>query len=109
MPYSVDLKIRVLQFVEQGGGISKAAKLYLVGRATIYRWLGQTNLEPIKVKRRQRKLDWEALRQDVQDNPDARLIDRANKFGVKVSSIWYALKQMQITRKKTPEVQRTPT
>ncbi|NJL97567.1 MAG: helix-turn-helix domain-containing protein, partial [Synechococcaceae cyanobacterium SM2_3_2] len=42
MPYSVDLKIRVLQFVEQGGGISNAAKLYQVGRATIYRWLGQT-------------------------------------------------------------------
>ncbi|NJL97741.1 MAG: hypothetical protein HC818_04035 [Synechococcaceae cyanobacterium RM1_1_27] len=41
----------------------------------------------IKIKRRQRKLDWEALRQDVQDNSDARLIDRANKFGVKVSSI----------------------
>ncbi|NJL98405.1 MAG: hypothetical protein HC924_06075 [Synechococcaceae cyanobacterium SM2_3_2] len=62
MPYSVDLKIRVLQFVQQGGSISKAAQLYQVGRTTIFRWLAQTNLEPIKVKRRQRKLDWEALR-----------------------------------------------
>jgi transposase len=61
MPNSVDLKIRVLQFVEQGGGISRAAKYYQVGRATIYCWLGQTNLEPIKLKCRQRKPDWGAL------------------------------------------------
>ncbi|NJL97369.1 MAG: hypothetical protein HC924_00300 [Synechococcaceae cyanobacterium SM2_3_2] len=93
--------------MEQGGGISNAAQLYQMGRATIYRWLAQPNLEPIKVKRRQRKLDWEALRQDVLDHPDARLIDRANKFGVKVSSIWYALKEMKITRKKTSQLQRT--
>ncbi|NJL97740.1 MAG: hypothetical protein HC818_04030 [Synechococcaceae cyanobacterium RM1_1_27] len=42
MPNSVDLKIRVLNFVEKGGSISTAAQLYQVGRTTIYPWLGQT-------------------------------------------------------------------
>lgn len=100
MPYSEDMKKQVIQFVEHGGGISKAAKLFNVGRASIYRWLGQSDLKPVKVKRRQRKLDWEALKKDIQEHPDDKLADRAKKFGVKISSIWYALKQMRITRKK---------
>jgi putative transposase len=36
----------------------------------------------------------------VKENPDARLIDRAKKFGVRPSAISYALKEMKITRKK---------
>ena len=74
--------------------------LYKVGRATIYRWLNRPELAATKVSRRKRKLDWEALRRDVEENPDLRLIDRAETFGVRVSAIWYALKQMKITRKK---------
>lgn len=41
MPYSLDLRTRVVEWVEQGGSISKAAKLYQVGRATIYRWMSR--------------------------------------------------------------------
>jgi len=51
-------------------------------------------------KRRQRKLDWQDLEKDVKENPEARLIDRAQKFGVRPSAISYALKEMKITRKK---------
>ncbi|MFM2026322.1 MAG: hypothetical protein RLZZ339_1037, partial [Cyanobacteriota bacterium] len=39
---------------------------------------------------RQRKLDWKALSKDVQENPEARLRDRAEKFGVRPSAICYA-------------------
>ncbi len=34
------------------------------------------------------------------ENPDARLIDRAKKFNVGINTIFYALKKMNITRKK---------
>jgi putative transposase len=57
-------------------------------------------LEATKVKHRQRKLDWKALSKDVQENPEARLRDRAEKFGVRPSAICYALKKMKVTRKK---------
>lgn len=100
MPYSVDLRKRVLNFVEQGGSISKAAQIYQVGRATIYRWLSRDDLTPTRVKRRNRKLDWEALRKDVEQNPDTKLSERAKKFGVRTNAIFYALKEMKITRKK---------
>lgn len=100
MPYSLDLRKRVLEFVDKGGTISEAAKLYQVSRATIYRWRQRDDLKPTVVTRRQRKLDWEALRKDIEDYPEMRLIDRAKKFGVRASALCYALKRMKITRKK---------
>src|SRR4028119_211376 len=100
MSYSIDLRKRVVDYVKNGGRIAQATGLFQVGRATIYRWLGRTDLRATKVKRRKRKLDWEALENGVKENPDARLIDRAKKFGVRSSAISYALKEMKITRKK---------
>ena len=100
MSYSLDLRKKVIDYVENGGSITKAAAIFNIGRATIYRWLSSEKLEATKVKHRQRKLDWKALSKDVQENPDARLRDRAEKFGVRPSAICYALKKMEITRKK---------
>ncbi|MBC6477933.1 MAG: IS630 family transposase [Hormoscilla sp. GM7CHS1pb] len=100
MSYSLDLRQKVITYLENGGSITKAAKILGIGRATIYRWLNRQNLEPTKVERRQRKLDWKALEKDVQENPDAKLIERAKKFGVHPTAIWYALNKIQITRKK---------
>ena len=50
--------------------------------------------------RRQRKLDGKALEKDLQENPDTKLRDRAQKFAVDPSAIFYAMKRMKITRKK---------
>lgn len=100
MPYSLDLRKRVIDFVEGGGSVSKAATTYRVGRATIYRWLNRADLAPTKVTRRKRKLDWEALRNDVEKNPEATLKERAQTFGVSISALSQAFKKMKITRKK---------
>jgi putative transposase len=100
MAYSLDLRKRVVEWVEEGGSVSKASRIYKVGRATIYRWLGRKDLKPTKIERRNRKLNWEKLRKDVEENPDTQLADRAQKLGVRPSAICYALKKMKITRKK---------
>ena len=100
MSYSLDLRKRVINYIDNGGSILSATRIYKVGRSTIYRWLARIELKPTKVTRRQRKLDWEALEQDVKENPDLRLCDRALKFGVNISSIGYGLHQMKITQKK---------
>lgn len=101
MAYSLDLRERVVGYVEAGGGVSRASRLFKVGRSTIYQWLSREDLTPTKVKRRKRKLDWEALKRDVEANPDSQLSKRAQKFGVQPSAIHYALKEMNITRKKS--------
>ncbi|MDB9416254.1 IS630 transposase-related protein, partial [Microcystis aeruginosa] len=41
MPYSLDLRKKVIDYVENGGSITKAAALFKIGRATIYRWLSR--------------------------------------------------------------------
>jgi transposase len=100
MTYSLDLRQRVVNFVKKGGSKSEASRRYEVSRWCVYDWCQRDDLAPKKVERRARKLNWEALRRDVQENPDALLRERAERFGVKTNAIWYALQKMKQTCKK---------
>jgi transposase len=99
MSYSLDLRERVVNYVRNGGSPTEAARLFLVGRATLYRWLGAPDLLPKPAKERKRKLDKGALAAHVRDFPDALLRDRAAHFGVAINAIWVALKKLGITKK----------
>ena len=61
MPYSLDLRQKVTNFVENGGTITEADHIFGIGRASIYRWLSRPKLSATKVKSRKRKLDWKEL------------------------------------------------
>ena len=74
MPYSLDFREKVINFVEDGGTLTKAAHTFGVGRASIYRWLYRPKLSATKVKSRQRKLDWKELEKDVKQNPESILV-----------------------------------
>ena len=106
MTYSVDLRERVVTFCREGGRKTEAAKRFGVARHTVYAWLRAPSLEPKKHGRRRRKLDWEALRRDVEKHPDKMLKERAEAFGVAVNAIWYALQQMNTSNKKNLSVRR---
>ena len=100
MAHSLDLRQRVVDFIESGGSATKASQIFKVGRASIYRWLDRESLAPTKVEHRRRKVDVQALEKDVEENPDRRLKERAEKFGVTAGAICYQLKKRKITRKK---------
>jgi Transposase and inactivated derivatives len=51
------LQTKIINFVENGGTITKAAHVFGIGIASIYRWLSRPRLSATKVKSRQRKLD----------------------------------------------------
>ena len=57
MPYSLDFRQKVINFVENGGTIIKATHIFGIGRASIYRWLSRPKLSATKIKIRQIKLD----------------------------------------------------
>jgi transposase len=61
MPYSLDFRQKVINFVENGGTITKAAHTFGIEIASMYRWLSRPKLSATKVKSRQRKLDWKEL------------------------------------------------
>ena len=52
MPYSLDFRQKVINFVENGGTITKAAHTFGIGRASIYRQLSRQKLSATKVKSR---------------------------------------------------------
>ena len=100
MSYSIDLRERVVNFVKSGNSKASASRQFSVSIWCVFDWLKRDDLSPRPAVRRQGKLDWEALRLDVEQNPDSMLRERAIKFSVRISAIYYALKKMQLTHKK---------
>jgi len=78
MPYSLDLRQKVINFVEDSGIITEKAHIFGIGRASIYRWLSHPKLSATKVKRRQIKLNWKELEKDIKQNPES-IINRQSK------------------------------
>ena len=74
MPYSLDFRQKVINFVENGGTITKAAHIFGIRRASIYRWLSRPTLSATEVKIRQIKLDWKELEKDVKQNPYSSIV-----------------------------------
>lgn len=107
MTYSVDLRKRVVEYVRKGGFKAEASRIFGVSLWCVNDWCRRKNLAPkIHPPRRKRKLDWEALKIHTQTYPDAFLRERAEHFGVHIHAIEYALKEMNLTRKKKPSVRR---
>ena len=88
MIYQTSHRIAVLSFIKNGGSKVEAAKIFKVSRAAIYRWLSLEYPVPAPPpKTRHRKIDKEALRHHVEENPDLFLRERAAYFGVAISSM----------------------
>ena len=101
MTYSVDFRKKVVSFVRNGGGQREAARHFDISLWCVRDWSGRKDLQPQqKGVPRHRKLDKEALRAHVRDEPDALLRERAVHFGVHMSVLGKALHKMKLTRKK---------
>ena len=102
MSYSIDLRKRVLDFLSEGGSKAEASRRYNVSRMCIYKWLAAE--DPLCCKkpgpRGPHRLDYTALKQHVADFPDHTQLERAAHFQVSKSCINYALRKLNITRKK---------
>jgi len=104
MSYSIDLRERVIKFIEDGGSKVEAACTFSVCRDTIYSWLKKKavkgTLKDDPPKRGWKKIEPSALLAYVQQHPDLILAEYGKHFGAKSSSICMALKRLKVTRKK---------
>ncbi|RKU31616.1 hypothetical protein C6497_01435 [Candidatus Poribacteria bacterium] len=102
MRYSIDLRKRVLSFIETGGSITDASRRFSVSRSIIYKWINAD--DPFTYQkpgpRKPRSLDPQLLKQHVLDFPDHSLRERASYFGVSPFCVWYGLKNIGYTYKK---------
>lgn len=108
--YAVDLRERVIKFVEQGGNKREAARRFRVGRRTVYRYLDANkrgSLSPKKSWGHWRKLDPQKLAQEVRRRPDATLKELQDIFGVSHNAVWIRLRQLGFKLKKTHQISRS--
>ena len=82
MAYSLDLRCRVVNYVRKGGKKSDASRLFSISLWCVNDWCNRKVLEAQRPKGRPRKLDWEALKSDIEKHPDKLLRERAKEFGV---------------------------
>ena len=104
MVYSIAFRKKVLAYCERTGSITEASQIFQISRNTIYCWLklkektGELNHQVKETK--PRKVDRDRLKNYLTDNPDAYLTEIASEFGCHPTTIHYALKAMDYTRKK---------
>ena len=104
MSYSLDLKNRVLSFIEEGHSKVDASKIFHVSKRAIFLWSKEKKEQgELKLKLRDRKpykINEAALIAYVKKNPDHYLKEIAASFHVSISAIFYALRRIKITLKK---------
>jgi transposase len=104
MAYGMELRTRVIKFVQRGGGQSEAARLFDVSLSAVKAWLKMgldaTPLKPGRKKGQGDKLDREALKAVLARQPDLMLKELAAMFGVSKNAVFHACKTADLPRKK---------
>lgn len=96
MCYSIDFRKQVFKIKERKSlTFQETSDRFGVPIRTLFRW--QERIEPkIKRDKNSSKVDMEALRKDVDQNPNHYQYETAKKFGVHQSTIFYALQRLGI-------------
>ena len=106
MNYSLDLRKRVLDFLNERGSKAEASRTYKVSRTCICKGLAAE--APLRCEkpgpRGSHRLDYMALRQHVADFPDQTQLERATHFEVSNRCICYALGKLNIRSSRMPIV-----
>ena len=99
MTYSLDLRKRVVSYINDGGSAHKAASVFDISVRTIHYWMKRENLSPNPSFSRQRKINKADLKRHVDANPNLLLRERAVIFNVHMSSLSRSLRKMNIVKK----------
>lgn len=104
MVYGIDYRKRVLQHVKDGHSKKETCALFGISTNTLYLWEKQLEergtLERKPRARSPRKLPLDELERYVSEHPDAYLREIAAFFDCSTTSVWYALRNLDITLKK---------
>jgi len=107
--HAIELRERVVRFVKQGGSKVETAKRFDVGRQTVYRYIRAEQagrLAPKPWGGSRKRFPSERLEREVAEHGDFTLAEYAEALGVSHVAVWKRLRQLAVTRKKTPEVRR---
>ena len=108
--YTLDLRERVVRFIQAGGSKVEAGRRFELGRSTVYRYLAAVKTNTLAPKTSWgswRKLDPAKLHAHVKEHPDATLAELQKVFDVSHHAVWTRLNQLGFTLKKTHKIPRT--
>jgi len=104
MAYSIDLRKKVIKYLEDGNSQRQAAKVFNINLSTVNEWSQKYhktgNLEVIKPPKSFKKIDPKKLMAFIETHPDAYLSEIALEFNCSAMAVSKALKRLCITRKK---------
>lgn len=111
MAYSLDMRQRALELLEEGKTKTEVSEILGIGRSSLLRWEKRAlegELAAIYPKVRGGfRVDDEKLKAYVKENPDAYQSEIAKAIGAKENTVCKALHRLKISRKKNSSVPRT--
>lgn len=102
MAYSLDFRKLAVRLVREENKSQVFVASHLkIALATLKNWLKREHLEAGKPgPTTSHKIDRQALKTMVAEEPDCYLDEYAERLGSKRSTVWYNLKVLKISRKK---------
>jgi transposase len=101
--YSNDYRRCSVAFKDEGHTFNELKEAFQIPPETYYLWkerLENGYYDKKITRERRRKIDKNELKQAITEKPDAYLWELAEKFGCTATAVFYALRKMNITRKK---------
>ena len=105
-PLSDDLRERVIEYTKEGFAQVQIATILKVSTAFVSRLIKRYeetgSLLPKKpMVTKPRKVDYSKIQQYIEQNPDKTQVEFSRHFGLSDKAMWYILKKLNITYKKT--------
>lgn len=108
--YSLDFRMRAVEFVLEGGARSEACRIFKISSGTLFNWLKQFrqtgDLSPKPKGSKPWKLNHAGVLDYFKRHDDATLQEAADHFDTAHSVIDYILRKHNVTRKKNHALRR---
>ena len=104
MAYSMEYRLRTVEYKDEGHTFKEVREAFKISSATYYDWknkIENAQYEEEHKYERKGKIDKKALALAVSQTPDAYLRELAEPFNCTEQAVFYALKKLCITYKKT--------
>lgn len=113
-PYDLDLRRKVIEFIERGNTKAEAVRVFGLSLSTVLRWSRryktEGHVEPRKRLGSKPKIDVKALEVYVEKHPNVRLKDLSKEFGISINAMSRWMRKLKFSYKKNrvPTWKRTP-
>ena len=105
-PYSIDLREKVIKFIEAGNSQTEASKVFSINKMTVNRWWlrykNEGNYHPKQRLGAKPSIEEARFIKYVEEHPNARSEDIGREFGISASGARYWLSKIGFSYKKKP-------